>query len=124
MALNLTPVAARERIDVLDVLRGFALFGVLLANVVWFFSGFGDLTTEEVSRLPTIVLDPAVLELETFFVVNKFITIFSFLFGVGFALQMRCANDSVAPADRLYLRRMSWLFLFGAAHAFLVWYGD
>jgi len=124
MALNLTPVAARERIDVLDVLRGFALFGMLLANVVWFFSGFGDLTTEEVSRLPTIVLDPAVLELETFFVVNKFITIFSFLFGVGFALQMRCANDSVAPADRLYLRRMSWLFLFGAAHAFLVWYGD
>ena len=124
MALNLTPVDARERIDVLDVLRGFALFGVLLANVLWFFSGFGDLTTEEVARLPTIVLDPAVLELESFFVVNKFLTIFSFLFGVGFALQLQRANESCAPAARLYLRRMSWLFLLGAAHALLVWYGD
>jgi uncharacterized protein len=124
MALHLTPVAPTERIDVLDVLRGFALCGVLLANMLWFFSGFGDLTTEQVARLPTVVLDPAVLELASFFVVNKFITIFSFLFGVGFALQLRRASEFLAPVARLYLRRMSWLFLLGAAHALLVWYGD
>jgi uncharacterized protein len=120
----LTPVAPGERIDVLDVLRGFALFGVLLANALWFFSGFGDLEPEEVAQLPTVLLDPVVLELETFFVVNKFITIFSFLFGVGFALQMRRASERGAGVNRLYVRRMLWLLAIGVAHAVFVWYGD
>lgn len=122
--MSLAPVAAKDRIDVLDVLRGFALFGVLLANVLWFFSGFGDLSAEEVRQLPTNPLDPVVFELESFFVVNKFITIFSFLFGVGFALQMRRAGEHAAAVKGLYVRRMTWLLAFGAAHAFLLFYGD
>jgi uncharacterized protein len=124
MALELTPVAADERIDVLDVLRGFALLGVLIANALWFFSGFGDLEPEQVAKLPMVVLDPAVLELESFFVVNKFITIFSFLFGVGFALQMRRASERGMDVTRLYLRRLLWLLAIGVAHAVFVWYGD
>ena len=124
MALELTPVAANERIDVLDILRGFALFGVLLANAMWFFSGFGDLTPEQVAKLPGVMLDPLVLELESFFVVNKFITIFSFLFGVGFALQMRRAHERGAGVTRLYRRRMLWLLVIGIAHAVFIWYGD
>ena len=66
-------------------------------------------------RLPTAGFDPIVLELETFFVVDKFISIFCFLFGVGFALQMRRASECGADVRRLYLRRMLWLFLFGVA---------
>jgi uncharacterized protein len=124
MSLDLAPVAAQDRIDVLDILRGFALFGVLLANVVWFFSGFGDLSADEVRRLPAVVFDPVVLELGQFFVVNKFITIFSFLFGAGFALQMRRAEEREAPVRRLYVRRMLWLLAFGALHGTLVYYGD
>jgi uncharacterized protein len=120
----LTPVAPGERIDVLDVLRGFALFGVLLANALWFFSGFGDLEPDEVAELPTVLLDPVVLELENFFVVNKFITIFSFLFGVGFALQMRRAGERGAGVTRLYLRRMLWLLAIGVAHGVFIYYGD
>jgi uncharacterized protein len=120
----LTPVAPGERIDVLDVLRGFALFGVLLANVLWFFSGFGDLEPDEVAKLPTVLLDPVVLELENFFVVNKFITIFSFLFGVGFALQMRRAGERGAGVTRLYQRRMLWLLAIGVAHGVFIYYGD
>jgi len=120
----LRPIAAGERIDVLDVLRGFALFGVLVANVVWFFSGFGNLAPDDRALLSTAAFDPVVLELETFFVVNKFISIFSFLFGVGFALQMRHAGERGAGVRRLYVRRMLWLFLFGVAHAFFIWYGD
>jgi uncharacterized protein len=122
--VSLAPVAAKDRIDVIDVLRGFALFGVLLANALWYFSGFGDLTDAEVLRLPTNPLDPVVFELERFFVTDKFISIFSFLFGMGFALQMRRAEERGAPVMRLYVRRMLWLLVFGLAHALLGFYGD
>ena len=124
MTTSLAPVPASERIDVIDVLRGFALFGVLLANALWYFSGFGDLTEEEVLQLPVNPLDPVVFELEQFFVSNKFISIFSFLFGMGFALQMRRAEERGAPVKRLYVRRMLWLLAFGIAHALLAFYGD
>jgi uncharacterized protein len=121
---SLTPVASGERIDVLDVLRGFALFGVLWANVLWFFSGYGNLEPDAAARLPTAAFDPFVLEFENFFVVNKFISIFSFLFGLGFALQMQRASGRGGAVRPLYVRRMLWLFLFGVAHAFLIYYGD
>src|SRR5688572_6527399 len=121
---NLAPVPARERIDVIDVLRGFALLGVLLANALWYFSGFGNLTEEQVLQLPVNPLDPAVFELALFFVSNKFISIFSFLFGMGFALQMRRAEERGAPVKRLYVRRMLLLLAFGIAHALLGFYGD
>jgi uncharacterized protein len=124
MSLGLAPVAARDRVQVLDVLRGFALLGVLVANVHWFFSGFGDLSEEEVGRLPTVLFDPIVNELEQFFIVNKFITIFSFLFGVGFAIQSRRAAERGAGVERLYVRRMLWLLAIGAAHGVLLWFGD
>src|SRR5688572_26890006 len=85
----LTPVPAKERVEVIDVLRGFALFGVLLANALWYFSGFAELSEQDVLRLPANPLDSAVFELEQFFVTNKFISIFSFLFGMGFALDRK-----------------------------------
>lgn len=122
--MRLGPVPARERIDVIDVLRGFALFGVLLANALWYFSGFGDLTQLEVQQLPANSLDPVVFELERFFVTDKFISIFSFLFGMGFALQMRRAAERGVPVKHFYVRRMLWLLAFGIAHALLGFYGD
>ena len=122
--VDLAPVPARERIDILDVLRGFALLGVLVANALWYFSGFAELSEQDVLRLPANPLDPAVFELERFFVSGKFITIFSFLFGMGFALQMRRAEEAGAPVKRLYRRRMTWLLAFGIAHALLAFYGD
>lgn len=122
--MRLAPIPARERIGVIDVLRGFALFGVLLANALWYFSGFGDLTPAEVLRLPANPLDPVVFDLERFFVTDKFISIFSFLFGMGFALQMRRAAERAVPVKHLYVRRMLWLLAFGIAHALLGFYGD
>jgi len=69
-------------------------------------------------------MDGIVLSLETFFVVNKFISIFSFLFGVGLALQLSRVRGGVSPFVRMYSRRMGWLLAIGACHAVLVWYGD
>jgi uncharacterized protein len=121
---SLMPVAPPERIHVLDVLRGFALFGVLLANMVWFFSGYGNLESEAAASLPTAALDPLVLELNSFFVSSKFISIFSFLFGVGFAIQVGRASERGILVTPLYVRRLLWLLVIGVAHMFLVWYGD
>jgi uncharacterized protein len=121
---TLGPVLPGERIHVLDVLRGFALFGVLLANMVWFFSGYGNLEPETAAGLWTAALDPIVLELHSFFVSQKFISIFSFLFGVGFAIQISRAQARGTLVTPLYVRRLMWLLVFGVAHMLLIYYGD
>lgn len=76
------PVSAHERIDLIDVVRGFALFGVLLANLVWITTDV-LLTDARLSRLPTAPLDRIVKLLVVFLVDHKFYTLFSFLFGLG-----------------------------------------
>lgn len=121
---RLSPVTAGKRIHVLDVLRGFALFGVLLANMIWWFSGYADLNAAASAELATAAVDGVVLKLQTFFVDAKFISIFSFLFGIGFAIQMQRAGERGAEVTALYLRRMLWLLVIGAGHMFLLWYGD
>jgi len=118
------PVRPGTRIELLDGLRGVALFGVLWANVLWFFSGYGELTSSEASQLATASMDGVALQFETFFVVGKFISIFSFLFGVGLALQLSRISGTPTEFGIMYRRRMTWLLVIGACHALLVWYGD
>jgi uncharacterized protein len=86
------PVSAHERIDLIDVLRGFALFGVLLANLVWITTDV-VLTDARLSKLPTEPLDRIAEPLVAFFVDHKFYTLFSFLFGLGFAVQLSRAAE-------------------------------
>lgn len=92
--------------------------------MIWWFSGYADLDAEAAERVPLSALDPLVLKLQSLFVASKFISIFSFLFGVGFAIQMRRASERDAGVIPLYVRRMLWLLVFGAAHMLLLWYGD
>lgn len=87
----LRPVAGRERIDLLHVVRGFALFGVLLANLVWLTTDM-VLTDRRAAGLPTASLDYIAKALVVVFVDGKFYTLFSFLFGLGFALQLSRAE--------------------------------
>ncbi|MGH9803795.1 MAG: DUF418 domain-containing protein, partial [Candidatus Acidiferrales bacterium] len=75
----LRPLPVAERIEVIDILRGFALFGVLLVNMRNF---------ELPGQVWTGTVDQVALWLTTVFGDNKFWTLFSFLFGLGFALQM------------------------------------
>ena len=115
------PTTTKERYEVLDALRGFALFGILLANLYSFF-GYNALTSEEIVALPTA--DRGVLFFIDWFVEGKFYGVFSILFGVGFALQaqrFRAADESF-PA--FWLRRMGVLCCIGLLHMYLVWNGD
>lgn len=121
---RLAPISTGERIHVLDVIRGFALFGVLLANMVWWFSGYSVLDREAAEGLPTAAFDPIVLNAQSFFVDSKFISIFAFLFGVGFAVQLHRASQRGVEITPVYKRRMLWLLVFGLAHMFFLWYGD
>ncbi len=117
------PVPPAERIQLLDVLRGFALFGVLVANLLWVATDEST-TREQMSLLPTAAADEVTGYVVQFFINWKFYTLFSFLFGLGFSVQMSRAAERGGDARRTYLRRLGVLLVMGLAHVFLLWYGD
>ena len=121
-AANDAPNAPAGRIEAMDVLRGFALLGILLMNI-------------EAMAGPMLVavtgVDPAlsgadrwVDALVYLFVQGKFYPLFSLLFGMGFAVMLMRAQDQGRPFFGVYLRRVLALLAIGLAHALLVWAGD
>lgn len=117
------PVPESERHLPLDALRGFALLGILMMNIQLFSmpsaaylnpTAFGSLDG----------LNYLVWFVSHVFFDQKFMTIFSMLFGAGIVLMAeRAAARGDRPAPRHY-RRMLWLLVFGLAHAYGLWYGD
>ncbi len=117
------PVARPNRIDSLDVLRGFALLGILVMNIqassmpdaaYWNPTVYGDLTGANywVWLLSYVLAN------------RKFYTLFSMLFGAGiFLMTSRAESHGVSSAGRHY-RRLGWLVLFGALHMSFLSYVD
>ena len=118
---ELQPVAPSERVAILDVLRGGALFGVLAANVYGLFSTrwLGGLMGADASTLDTIA--ERFIELV---IAGKAMTLLTFLFGLGFAMQLVRAEERGEDARPLFARRLGALFLIGACHVTFVWWGD
>ncbi len=116
------PIDSSERSALLDSLRGWALFGILVANMVAFI-GFSFLSeTQRSATIGSAFDDVAELLLE-WLIVGKFYSIFSLLFGIGFAIQLERLERRGEGAGR-YLRRLAVLFLIGMAHLLLLWIGD
>jgi uncharacterized protein len=116
------PVSLSERIVFIDVLRGVALFGILAANMRAFFAPldcYGHIGVLYHSRAD--VLAQGFIDA---FIQGKFISIFSFLFGMGFAIQMSRAEARGARFMSFYPRRLLALALFGLIHGVLIWAGD
>ncbi len=109
-----------RRIPALDVLRGVAIAGILFANVLVFFGVFA-LPAERAAALPTAGADRIAGFLERVLVEGKFYSIFSFLFGIGFGIQLGRSGDHALPRFR---RRLRILLGIGAIHAVLIWAGD
>jgi uncharacterized protein len=118
--MTAAPVAERDRLVSMDVLRGFVLLGIFVMNIQSFSmpisaymnpTSYGDLTGANwwVWVVSHVFFD------------QKFMTIFSLLFGAGVLLMTGRAGDD---GGRLHRRRMGWLVLFGLLHAHLLWYGD
>lgn len=116
-----SPTLPYERIEILDVLRGIAIFGILIGNLQWF-SGYGFMPSSLVKASPAI--DQAIRFLVHFFVEGKFYSVFSFLFGVGFAIQISKADERGDTTASVFKRRLFWLLVIGLLHAYFLWYGD
>src|SRR5262245_58474545 len=100
------PTAPGQRIEILDLLRGFALLGMFIVH-------FHDHSTEPGG------IDDVVRTLIWRLIEGKAHGTFAVLFGAGFAIQLRRAEERGASFASLYLRRLLVLALFGfAAHAF------
>jgi uncharacterized protein len=117
------PLEEAERIVPLDVLRGLALLGILLMNIQAF-SMIGAAYSNPTSYGDLRGANWWVWLLCRVFADQKFMTIFSMLFGAGILLMTRRIEARGLPSARLHYRRMGWLLLFGLLHGFLLWDGD
>lgn len=121
-----TPTARAERIDTLDIVRGFALFGILLMNIV----AMG--LPGQAYFNPAALGDPAPAEVTTWFITHGFFegtmrTLFSMLFGAGFVLLLeRIESRGLGLGGaKIYMRRMLLLMAFGLINiGLLAWGGD
>ena len=121
MTTGSTPTPPEDRILGLDVLRGFALLGILIINIQVFAMPFATLNN------PTAYGDLTgwnylVWVVGHVFAEQKFITLFTIMFGAGIILFTQSKPDG--DALRLHYRRTAFLLLVGLAHAYLLWYGD
>lgn len=112
-----------ERIQSLDILRGVAVLGILIMNIQSFSmvsaayinpNAFGDLSG----------MNKMVWQLSHIFADQKFISIFSMLFGAGIILFIEHVEKKGYLPARFYFRRLFWLFTFGLIHGYLFWHGD
>ncbi len=117
------PVAANERVAAVDVLRGFALLGILAMNIVgfaWPMQAYGN---------PTLGggfggLDRVIWVFNHLFFEMKMMTLFSMLFGAGLVLMGERSDQRGASLRGVYYRRCLWLLVIGLIHSYLIWSGD
>ncbi|WP_326491697.1 DUF418 domain-containing protein [Myxococcus stipitatus] len=113
-----------ERVTLLDVVRGFALCGVFVSNSVSWFSGRVMIPREQSQALTASWFETVVNQLYNFFVNQKFVTLFSFLFGLGFAIQLARAQSRGSSVVPVYSRRLLVLLGIGLTHQYAIWCGD
>src|SRR5215213_563847 len=110
------PVSPGERIFALDLIRGFALFGVLLAYALWNLGSPGKETYSQSEIILNWVLE---IMFDT-----KAYTLLATLFGLGFSIQMIRLESRGGSFVAIYCRRLLALMAIGFAHAFLLRNGD
>lgn len=120
--ISLGPVSREKRVFILDLLRGFALLGILMVNMPVFNSPFTVLVGE--ARMWTDPANQTAHWIINFFFHGKFYTLFSILFGIGFWFFMRKAEEAGGSVIGIFRRRLLILFLIGALHVLFLWYGD
>jgi len=116
------PTPPGERIAVVDGLRGFAVLGILVVNMSVFKSTAAYTPTAYGEW--TAALDRLVADVTLFAATGKFYPLFTFLFGLGFHLQLERAEARGVPFAGRFVRRMVFLLVIGLAHGYLLWSGD
>ena len=118
---SLSPVEGINRIQVMDLLRGFAIIGILFMNIEWFNRPISELLSFDLNQTG---LDWAAGWLVKIFIEGKFYKIFSLLFGMGFAVMLLKAQAADKPFGAWFSRRMLALFILGMCHLIFLWNGD
>ena len=115
--------AGTERVELLDALRGFALFGILLANILYW---SGWIFMQPAQQIALAGADGVAGQylFHHALVDGKFYTIFSLLFGIGFSLQLDRLGKRGLDGLRIFRRRLLILLAIGLIHMVLIWDGD
>lgn len=117
------PVTNKNRIVSLDVLRGFALLGIFIMNII----SIGMVSSNYLNPMaegPLNFFDEIAFIFSKLFADQKFMSIFSILFGAGVILiTERAVRADRSPAVVHYSRNF-WLLLIGLFHAYIIWFGD
>ncbi|WP_206486175.1 DUF418 domain-containing protein [Thalassotalea sp. G2M2-11] len=117
----LQPITSKDRIQVMDLLRGFALVGIIFMNIEWFNRPISSLMMFDHSQTG---IDWGASWLIKVFIEGKFYKLFSVLFGMGFAVMLINAQKADRPFGAWFTRRMLALFVIGMAHMIFFWGGD
>jgi uncharacterized protein len=119
---TLTPTDPKQRIEILDILRGFALLGIIFNNMQYL-SGYAFTPFDTLKQITNFQLDEGFYKFLDIVITAKFYTLFSFLFAVGFYIQLAKHKEDSADFLTVYRRRMFILLLIGVIHS-LIWFGD
>lgn len=127
MKQKVSPISGKDRLETIDMLRGFALLGIIIANIVWY------LYPAYLQQDPSFKndwtafwneSDYAVQSALAMFVVGKFVLLFSMLFGFGMVIMQERTAIKQLNFWGIYSRRLIALFIFGSIHAYFIWFGD
>lgn len=115
-------IPQNNRIEILDIFRGFAVFGIFVVNIEIMNCAipnqglFAEQWNSEV--------DHTIFRIMQLFFYSKFFPIFSFLFGLGISMQAMKLFKKGQKRFSFYMRRMLFLFIIGIAHILFIWNGD
>jgi uncharacterized protein len=116
--------AKSDRILTLDILRGLALMGIFIVHGVTSFSGWFFMSPSERAAIPFPLANRITNELVNFILTDKSRTLFAFMFGVSFFLQLQSSNARNRSFRGVFLRRLSILFVIGLIHGHFFFGGD
>ena len=120
--MNKQPTGTANRIELLDVYRGFAILGIFVVNIVIMNSTF--LNQDAFAQQWTAPVDQFSERILQLFFYTKFFPIFSLLFGLGISMQALKWYEQNTLSFSFFARRMFILFLFGVLHIMMLWSGD
>lgn len=121
MLAKLVPIKESERHIPIDILRGFALLGILLVNMPTFHSPF--LYLDSYTYWPSKT-DQILASFVDLFAQSSFYPLFSFMFGYGAIIISDRSKEKGISFPNIFTKRLALILLFGCIHAFLIWNGD
>ncbi|HSI67135.1 MAG TPA: DUF418 domain-containing protein [Planococcus sp. (in: firmicutes)] len=119
--MKLQPVALDERVEAIDLMRGVALFGILLVNMLAFHTPYSYIDPHTWFEG---TMNSTVYSYIDIFIQASFYPLFAMLFGYGLAMQFMRTEAQGRPFIPLATKRLAVLLGFGVIHAFFIWYGD